>query len=219
MKQMPIRNESEYVISYTILRRAVGILGIALPVVLLIGYILRSNLSCPLPPSISNYFYTGMSTYFTGTLCAVALFLYAYKGPEAVDRRAAVFAAVCALGVAFCPVNTIDNCCSCVVTLGTSCIRNAFHYSFAALLFATFAYFSLCLFTKTNNPTNEKLKRNKIYKVCGWTIIASMICVPVFSKFHIIESIPIWTYIFETVALFAFGFSWLVKGETIFRDK
>jgi hypothetical protein len=29
----------------------------------------------------------------------------------------------------------------------------------------------------------------------------------------------VWTFVFETVMLLAFGISWLVKGETLFADK
>jgi hypothetical protein len=74
-------NNNGFVISYLNLRKAVGVLGIALPVVLISIYPLL-NKGCRLPPSISHYFYTNMGSYFTGTLCAVAMFLFSYKGPE-----------------------------------------------------------------------------------------------------------------------------------------
>ncbi|OLE14440.1 MAG: hypothetical protein AUG89_01875 [Acidobacteria bacterium 13_1_20CM_4_56_7] len=51
------------------------------------------------------------------------------------------------------------------------------HLSFAALLFLTLAYFSLALFTKTapdKKPTRRKLHRNTVYRVCGYTILASI---------------------------------------------
>ena len=63
-----------FVISYILLRRSIGVLGIALPMVLLIGFSI-AHPDCILPPSISHYYYTMMGTYFTGTLCAVGLFL------------------------------------------------------------------------------------------------------------------------------------------------
>jgi hypothetical protein len=221
------RNENGFVISYLTLRKAVGVLGIALPVVLFFGFLLF-NKNCKIPPSISHYYYTDFGTYFTGTLCAVALFLFSYKGPEKKDERAAMFAAACALGVAFCPTNAYtDVFGDCIkVSLAADKIRNGFHYGFAALLFLTFAYFSLILFTKTSdpNPTPEKLIRNKIYKVCGWIIIAGIagiLLITFMEHTHAAapEKLNISTFILEAIALFAFGISWLIKGETFLKDK
>jgi hypothetical protein len=216
---------NDYVISYLNLRKAVGVLGIALPVVLITVYPLL-NKGCTLPPSISHYYYTNMGTFFTGTLCAVAMFLFSYKGPEKADERASMIAAACALGVAFLPANPkiyLQQCST--ITLTMNDVRNAFHYGFAALLFLTFAYFSLFLFTKKDAyPTPEKLVRNKIYKACGWIII---VCVIAIAAVTIIEhrqaveaqKANIYTFIFETIALFAFGISWLLKGGTFLTDK
>jgi hypothetical protein len=216
---------NDYVISYLNLRKAVGVLGIALPVVLITVYPLL-NKGCTLPPSISHYYYTNMGTFFTGTLCAVAMFLFSYKGPEKADERASMIAAACALGVAFCPTNSkiyLQECSK--VTLMANDVRNAFHYGFAALLFLTFAYFSLFLFTKTSKPpTPEKLIRNKIYRACGWIIIVCVIAIFILTIMDNKEALEtekanIYTFIFETIALFAFGISWLVKGGTFLNDK
>jgi hypothetical protein len=215
-----------FVISYLNLRKAVGILGIALPIVLIIGFALLDK-GCSFPPTVSHYFYTNLGTYFTGTLCAVSMFLFSYKGPEKTDARAATIAAICALGVAFFPTNPpriLDNCVK--VSLSANLVRNAFHYGFAALLFLTFAYFSLFLFTKTSDiiPTPQKLIRNVIYRSCGLIII---ICIMGILLLTILDDqdklstqkANIYTFILETIALFAFGSSWLVKGGTILKDK
>lgn len=220
------RPENQYVISYLNLRKAVGILGIALPIVLIVGFLLFDQ-GCKLPPSISHYYYTGFGTFFTGTLCAVALFLFSYKGPESKDERASMLAAFCALGVAFLPTNPDSDSCvgSIRVILCANDIRNAFHYGFAALLFLTFAYFCLVLFVKTSEkgPTKKKQMRNVIYRVCGWVIlisITSILLLTILNKAEMIKTktTDISTFIFETIALFAFGISWLTKGETFFKD-
>jgi len=212
--------------SYLNLRKAVGILGIALPVVLFFGFLLL-NKDCSLPPSISHYFYTNLGTYFTGTLCAVALFLFSYKGPEKKDERAAMLASFCALGVAFFPTNPYsdiinDSCIS--VTLTASKIRNGFIFGFFANLIFTLAHCSLVLFTKTSwEITKEKRTRNGIYKVCGWIILASSAGIIVVTFMEDApgedKALDISTFIFEAIALFAFGFSWLIKGETFFTDE
>ncbi len=218
--------DNSYVISYLTLRKAVGILGMALPVVLIASFTIM-NKHCILPPSISHYYYTKVGTYFTGTLCAVALFMFAYNGPDVIDKRAALFACVCALGVAFYPANPyFDEGKNCIrVSLSSNPVRNGLHYGFAGLLFLTFAFFSLVLFTKTSGePTKEKLMRNIIYKICGWLIIACIVgiaLVTLLDRTDEVESktVNITTYVFETIALLAFGFSWLVKGKTFLKDK
>lgn len=223
---MAERSQDDYVISYLTLRKAVGILGIALPVVVLVGFRLL-NPTCDLPPSISHYFYTDVGPYFTGTLCAVALFMFSYKGPQKADRIAALIACVCSLGIAFCPTNPdVHIGKECIkVTLQANDIRNAFHYGFAGVLFATFAFFSLVLFTKDRgHPTKNKKRRNTIYKICGWGIIASVLGILASTIFdHTTdmdkETLDLTTYILETVALVFFGLSWLVKGETILKDE
>ncbi|HSN07708.1 MAG TPA: hypothetical protein VLS85_01660 [Hanamia sp.] len=222
------RDESQWVISYLTLRKSVGILGIALPIVLLTGFWLLDK-NCDYPPSISHYYYTNLGTYFTGTLCAVALFLFSYKGPEDTDKHASLFAAICALGVAFFPANPYCNSCNnCVlVHLDYSYLRNGLHYAFAGFLFLTFAYFSLVLFTKTSyeiKPTKQKLLRNKIYKFCGWVIIIcitiiGLTSIPAINSIGFIKNFKPLTFIFEAIALFAFGYSWLIKGETFFKDQ
>lgn len=220
-------SEDQFVISYLTLRKAVGILGIALPIVLVVGFLLLDK-HCQLPPSISHYYYTNFGTYFTGTLCAVALFLFCYNGPEGKDKVAALIASVCALGVAFFPTNSFlasgNECMQ--VTLPDNTIRNALHYGFAALLFFTLAYFSLFLFTKSSktNPTPQKRTRNKIYIICGCIIVACVVGILVttlLERNHMAstEKSNITTFILEAVALFAFGFSWLIKGETFLKDK
>jgi L-asparagine transporter-like permease len=94
-----------------------------------------------------------------------------------------MIAAACALGVAFCPTNpsTIEGCSN--VFLEADKIRNAFHYAFAALLFLTFAFFSLFLFTKTaiSTPTPQKMIRNKIYVACGVIILVSIASILLFT--------------------------------------
>ncbi|HEX2712002.1 MAG TPA: hypothetical protein VHM88_07240, partial [Candidatus Acidoferrales bacterium] len=58
----------------------------------------------------------------------------------------------------------------------------AVHLSFAALLFLTLAYFSIVLFTETDphkKPTRQKLQRNTVYRICGYTILACIFLVVV----------------------------------------
>lgn len=211
-------------ISYMKLRRAVGILGLALPVVLVLGNLALSHDCGRVQFSISDYFYTKMGPYFTGTLCAVGLFLFSYYGYTPKDRYAAKLACFCAIAVALNPTQSADVASACNIQHRSSPLYvNIIHFASATTLFLTFAYFSLCLFTKTSGDmTPQKKKRNIIYKTCGWVMLGSIIGLVLVSTIKPLQD-AIRQYnpvlVLEWILLWAFGFSWLVKGEAILQDK
>lgn len=211
-------------LSYLQIRRSVGVLGIALPIVLSVGTIWLS--SCPyLKDSISEYYYTLMGSSLTGILCAVGLSLYSYKGFDNWDRISTNIAGICALGVAFFPVNVKKDCESClycnVTTRDIQHWRGIIHFGSAGILFFTLACISLFLFTKTDGskkPTKKKQQRNVIYRFCGVIMLIAMMLTVALQFGPFARSFPIAhsTFWMESIMLWAFGFSWLVKGETIF---
>ena len=73
--------ETYDIFTYRRIRRAIGYLGISLPI-LLVGLSLISFFETSVQYSISDYYYTNLREVFTGTLCAVGLFLICYKGME-----------------------------------------------------------------------------------------------------------------------------------------
>jgi hypothetical protein len=98
------------------------------------------------------------------------------------------------------------------------------HYVFAALLFSILAYFCLALFRMTaqgKRVTERKRQRNRVYTVCGYVIIGSILAIIVSKAFnisHLVGAIgPV--FFFETTALIAFGIAWLIKGETFLKDE
>ncbi|SDT59964.1 hypothetical protein SAMN05216490_4246 [Mucilaginibacter mallensis] len=223
MKKQPNNDEQDMVISYLTIRKAVGVLGIALPVVLLLGTCLISHCPC-IRGAISDYYYSMMSSYFTGTLCAVALFLFSYKGYDSADQISTNIAGVFALGVVFFPSNMGKNCTECnLLFLPDNCLRNVVHYGSAAGFFFTLAYVSIILFTKTNKdkPTPQKCNRNIIYKTCGYVIVAAMVLIGILKATGIEKVLNAYrpTFWLESLALWAFGFSWLIKGKTILQDE
>lgn len=168
-------------------------------------------------PSISDYYYTGTRNLFVGSLCAISMFLLSCRGFDRKDEIAGMFSALCALGVAFFP--TTPHC-------PTSSQRRVgdVHFTFAALLFLTLAYFCLVLFKMSamnRVVTRKKVQRNRVYTVCGWAIIASIVAIAVTKFFHLKYSIaglaPV--FFFESSSLLAFGIAWLIKGETFLKDE
>ncbi len=212
-KQPPIKKHSEHldkIYSYLSLRKAVGWLGILLPLVLSLGAIMIFGENS-IRHNISVYYYSRMRDVFVGTLCAIALFLFFYKGYDKWDNRAANLAGLFALGIALFPT----------VPEGKYNISATIHFISAAGFFTILALMSLYFFTRTKPaPTRQKLIRNKIYIICGLIMAASAGAVPLFLLF-LRQKWPDSTFVFwaESVALVAFGISWLTKGGTLYPDK
>ena len=99
-------NQSQ-TISYKKLRRAVGIVGISIPFVLYFGNYWLGNCSI-VQSSISYYYYTKMSYFLVGSICAISFFLLCYNGVQKIDSIVANWAAFFALGVAFFPTTFRD---------------------------------------------------------------------------------------------------------------
>jgi len=83
---------------------------------------------------------------------------------------------------------------------------------------------SLFLFTKSKGVviTKQKIRRNRIYRICG---VIMLVCIVVLALYaNVRDSLP-WlkqykpVFWLESVALLAFGVSWLVKGGLFLMDK
>ena len=204
-----------YVISYFTLRKAVGVLGIVLPIILVFGNILATG-EWKILNSISSYYHTIMRNGFVGILCGVALFMFSYRGHKYIDNLAGDLACIFALGIAFFPNNTAN----------PSDIINILHLISAILFFLVLIFFSLVLFTKTDpdkEMTAQKKNRNTIYYTCGFTMLGSILSIAIYmlwikGKYPAIDSLSL-VFWFETIALLAFGLSWLTKGQAILKDK
>lgn len=236
MKKDSINNQ---LISYLSLRKAVGILGIAFPIALILGSVACCGCG-EVQSSISAYYHTGMRNLFVGLLCAIGLFLFTYSGYDSTDSTAGNIACFFALGVAFFPSSFSGPLTSCITELTKDSIISTIHFTSAAGLFLTLAYISICRFTKTKSepekcwkrlsfkkhkdrPKGRKIIRNRIYIACGLTMIA---CVLLIAVYKILEDSPLGESLskfnpifwFEAFALWAFGISWLTKGRTFYTD-
>ena len=197
------------VMSYLALRKAVGIVAVSLPFAVAVPWgIVRHTIET----SISAYYYTGMRTVFTGSLCAIAMFMLCARGYDRKDEIFSVLSAICAIGVALFPTSP-----------GFPNVHQKHvgivHYSFAALLFIILAIFCLFLFTMSaqgRSLTTKKIQRNRVYIVCGIAIVISLILLPIFT---LLLKKPYGGITFETTSLLAFGLAWLVKGEMFLKDE
>ena len=221
MSPHPETPPSPYVVSYLTIRKGVGLLAILLPVVLVAGLALIFG-EDHLEPSISDYYYTKMGGYFVGTLCAVTLFLYCYKGYALIDRVTCRLAGVFALGIAFFPASPapLYN----VLAIDYKNWVETVHFTSAALLFATLAFISLFLFTRTDDLASlqanpRKRRRNIVYVVCGIVMLAAVLGILAYFLFFERDTTLHPVFFLETIALWAFGVSWLTKGQFLLPDR
>ncbi len=220
-------NSDSLVWSFLALRKAIGLLGIFLPLALWLGALILFGTR--MQSSVSAYYHTGMGNVFVGTLCAIGVFFCAYKGYTKGtgdnDDRVGNLAGVCAIVVALFPTEPSGG----IDLPGT--FTGSVHVVFAALLFLTLAYFSLVLFRKSDpdRPRSpEKQKRDRVYRLAGYTILASIALIGILGGVRalglvsqeVAGAVEAWNPAFwlESAALIAFGISWAVKGQAILAD-
>jgi hypothetical protein len=203
----------ERVVSYMTLRKATGWIGISLPFVLAaVNMLLVSNVI--LQGSMSGYYYTQVRDVLVGSLCAIGVFLFTYRGYDNWDKWLTNLAGIFAIGVAFFPTappnpSTSDK------------IIGYVHLTCAASLFIALAIIALWLFRKAEPERKaQKKRRDRVYLVCGIVIALCVALVPVES---LLIGAPIARFepLFwlEATAVFAFGVAWLVKGQAILKDR
>ena len=208
-------NDNYQLISYMTLRKLLGLLGIVLPFVLLAGAYLLDELNI-IQPSISHYYHTVMRDVLVIVVASFGLFLFTYKGEAKIDGVLSNIAGICAVCVALFPTNELGSCqeLTCYI-----------HFIAAMSFFIILAYMSYFIFTLSNNEvkfqTPQKRKRNVVYKICSSVMFFCILILAAY--FLVFKKSNAWpestVFIFEAIALIAFGISWLTKGEAIFGDK
>lgn len=213
------------VMHYTTLRRMLGWIGILLPVVLVVGGLLERG---RLLSSISAYANIGIDEVLTGALAAIGVFLLAYRGyvPRPGEWPSDGFisraAGIGALGVALFPVKP---------PFGSTTwdkLSEAMHYPFAGLFFLAIGIMVLVNFCRSDRPraewTGAKKRRNALFRVLGLVICAMTagLIANHYGWFDASAVIGVTNPVFwmETIAIWAFGAAWLVKGEglSFFND-
>lgn len=216
-----VKIESYDIFTYRRIRRAIGYIGISLPI-LLIVLSLISFFQTTVQHSISHYYYTNLREIFTGALFAVGLFLICYRGRGnrsfwKNDNLLTNISGLMAMGVALFPTNpeVVTDKIYTLIPLNEKWI-GWMHYGFAAVLFLIFALLAINVFTigqenETRSPKSI-LNENNIYRCCGYSILVFIILVPVAEKYNLFRYS---TLVLESLMLFAFGIAWLIKGRAL----
>lgn len=222
---------NELVFSYLTLRNLIGFSGLLLPVILSV-FPRRSSDFYGFEPSISDYFYTDRGDILVVVLCVLGTLLITYKGYNWKEQFLTFIAGICGMGVAFVPTAKVCLDCQDSVHTGSGGVFDFitgkwWHFAFAATFLFCLAIMSLVFFVKknedipiksSNGSLTQKGKRNIIYKICGWVIIGSLLIMGIyFIAGWKIKKIP-FVFIFESIAVIAFGISWITKGQTLLPD-
>jgi hypothetical protein len=191
--------------AYRYLQVTVGVIAVALPIVTVLGAHIYDG--GELQGQISDYYYSRMGAYFVGSMCALGVIFRSYRRKASLQYRldnvltnvAGLLAGV----VALIPTSSVD-------TTGSEgrWIAKNVHGASAAVLLLILAYLSLCRFTLGSQPAWE----TRVYRWCGWVMVAALVAYVVASELDAEEWV---TLSAESIAVIAFGVSWIVKSERI----
>jgi hypothetical protein len=216
--------------NYLVFRNAIGIIGLATPIALILFSGIFTAGDYWVQPSISHYYYSVMHFLFMFILILLGSFLIFYKGNGKVrfEDFISTLAGFSAYVVAIFPTKYEGfNGLPFLKVYQWKDWHNTAHFSAAGILFVCFAIMCLTTFQKSDHqlhtPEQEmkKKRRNLIYRICGFIIVASIGLIGLFSfalKDWAEENFSNYVYVFEWTALWAFGLSWLVKGSELFKN-
>ncbi|WP_299183425.1 hypothetical protein [uncultured Aquimarina sp.] len=204
------------------LRKTIGILGLALPILLLVSH--QQLLS-----SMSHYYYTAGGVFFILILSAFGLILINYggypkqEGERFSDRFITTVAGICILITVLVPTKSEN-------PLGTlfftdtpylfghqsNSLLGTIHLLSAAFFFFLLGYMSFYKFVLNHDASAS---RNRLFKRCGiivWAAVGTLIIIFAIEKLlniNMDEVFPAYTFWLEWVAVYAFAVAWLVKGK------
>jgi hypothetical protein len=209
--------EARYVRSYLILRMFVGLLGVALPFVLVLVDKVAFHGS-PFPRgSLSAYYYSGMREVFVGTLSAIGVFLIAYKVAERnLDNTLSAVAGFAALVIPVFPTRRPSHTIQLTPLqdlLGESVVKEI-HFIASVVFLASLAVMSF-FFGKREGarPPREGARSPKFWQWFHWTCAGLIAAALAWMGVTALVGGPSRSVLIgQTVSAWAFGASWLMKG-------
>ena len=222
------------VMSYLGVRRAVGVIGAALPPAL-VGAGWAAGV--PVQDDMSSYYHTPLRDLFVGATCAVGVFLFCYRGHDRAENWTANVGCLAALGLAFCPIDANSAPPHQRTATGLA------HTLCGGAFFLTLAAYSLVHFPRgaDEEDANDRAaaigsgrahgagadphapQRALIYRVSGAVILLStlgmgayLFLLPAAAR----AACDDWNALLfgEWVAVWAFAAAWLTKGRAIGAD-
>lgn len=185
---------------------AMGVSALLLPSLLLFGTLCGQ----PLQPSISAYYYADSpwDDVFIGTMCAIGICLFAYRGFDGeMDNRLAYVASALAFIVAAFPPRIIED------GKVTDMVPVNYVHLIAAVLFICILGFFCVRFA--NKKSRSKSRPAVFLHMICFTVLVLGLATSIVGWFIAKNSCPIIPIVFwgETAVVVAFGISWLAKAK------
>jgi hypothetical protein len=203
-------DEPRYVRSYVFVRFAIGVLGVALPLLLVFGEPLLFD-GQPFPRgSLSAYFYSGVREVFVGGLWAIGVFLLVYKFLDfSWESLLSSIAGVCAVLVAIFPTERPGDGVPLTpwqAKLGEGVV-SGIHYTVAAVFIGLLV--PIVLFFALQEGRRGHRNWRSFHTVSAALILFGALL----AAFAGITGDPDRGVLYgEWIAVWAFGASWLAKG-------
>lgn len=217
--------ERAYLRCYLWLRVLIGLLGILLPVVLLAGDGLLLAGPFAARGSLSAYYHSGMRDIFVGFLFAIGVFLLTYKAFEVdLENLLSALAGLAALVVAVFPtdrpaqVKASSPETPLQEALGEGAVATV-HYTAAAFLIVSLGVISVFFGIREGRRRARAgnwppLAWRWFHWVCAIAIAGACLYIVLANSAHVLDD-NYSLLIGETVAVVAFGVSWLAKGSEL----
>lgn len=207
------------VVSYLGIRRAIGVIGLALPI--LLGPVGWLFFGINFQDNMSSYYHTPLRDIFVGSMCAIGVFLFCYRGYDWVESWTADVGCIASLGVALFPLDASSD------PLYQSSISGYLHIISGGAFFLTLAFYSLYHFPTTNRAKHEiaphEAQRNFVYRTSGIVILLSLLAMGTYlfifpTKWaHKLNEFNCLFWL-EWIAVWSFAAAWLTKGRAILAD-
>lgn len=219
-----------YVRSYLLIRTVVGILGVALPTVLILAERLFLGGEAQLRGSLSAYYHSPARDLFVGTMFVVGVLLMTYLAGQrrTWDFWLSLVAGVAAVGVAVVPTSRpglpagARQCGEEPAPRGCSGVPQVLGESVAGVLhLVCAAIFILCLAAMCFLFAHRAVRFDgavgvaRLFRGAGLVILAAVAWAVVGSVLDVevdgLEAL----YLAEVVAVYAFGLSWFAAGRRL----
>jgi len=200
------------VVSYIGVRRAIGLSGLLLPILLGPGGWLFFGIE--FQDNMSSYYHTPLRDVFVGTLCAIGVFLFCYRGHDWIENWTANLGCFFALAVALFPLDPG------LAPLQQDSWIGLVHCLAGGGFFLTLAFYSLVHFPSAKEhllePEPHERQRNFVYRTSGIVIFVSVVIMGAylflfpqpwkdwFDRFNAL-------FWLEWIALWAFSAAWLTR--------
>jgi hypothetical protein len=215
--------EKKTVTEQDTLRIVIGLLGILLPFILWFGLWITNGHAHTLE-SISHYYYTRVNPFFSITIGILAMVLIIYKGKKKIDFILSSIAGFFAFCVIFFPTDNLSSsCCNpeflySVTYIAPQDLYSTFHFISAGIFLISLALMSLFRFPMDDASNEHPIPRDKfLYRAAGIVMLVALLVIALGKSdilfpekyFHAPYSGTFWG---EAVAVWAFGYSWLLKA-------